>query len=513
MIRSLIQRVLRWAAEPAVVAQDAKKGISQSALSRIASTNTPPQAFGRPQAMDGVIPAEDHSAVMAMDDQLAPVYSFANALGFGGGGHHFPGYAFLSELSQRPEYRIVSEIPAKEATRKWIKLTNKGDEDLTDELSELDDYLKSMNLRSVFRDALEQDGLFGRAQFYIDMKKPGGGLAADDPNELTSPLLLSPAKIKKGSLLGFKLIEPIWTYPTVFNADKPLKPDFYRPMSWYVMGQKVHASRMLNFVSRPVADILKPSYNFGGVSMSQLCAPYIEGWIETRDSVTDLIHSFSTSGIKTNMESVSGGGTGDDLYNRIALYTQMRDNRGALVLDKDTEEFFQFNTPLGGLSELQKDKLEQICAISHIPAIKLLGIQPSGMNADSDGEIRVFYDWIHGLQEDVYTPNLSIALQIAQLSLWGEVNPDIGFEYVPLWQMDDKDLATVRKSDGDRDVAYIQAGVLAPEEVRASLAADPESGYDTIDVEDVPEPPAPPPMNGEEEEGSSEDDDDAPAQE
>jgi len=35
----------------------------------------------------------------------------------------WPGYAYLSELAQRPEYRVISNVIATEMTRKWIKLS------------------------------------------------------------------------------------------------------------------------------------------------------------------------------------------------------------------------------------------------------------------------------------------------------------------------------------------------------------------------------------------------------
>ncbi|WP_163505183.1 anti-CBASS protein Acb1 family protein, partial [Escherichia coli] len=75
----------------------------------------------------------------------------------------------------------------------------------------------------------------------------------------------------------------------------PLAADYYKPQSWYVMGKEVHASRFLSFVSRPVPDVLKAAYNFGGLSLSQIAEPYVDNWIRTRDSVGDMVHSYSTS--------------------------------------------------------------------------------------------------------------------------------------------------------------------------------------------------------------------------
>ena len=43
---------------------------------------------------------------------------------------------------------------------------------------------------------------------------------------------------------------------------------------------------------------------------------------------------------------------------------------------------------------------EQISSVSRIPLVKWTGISPSGLNASSEGEIRVYYDLIHSEQID-----------------------------------------------------------------------------------------------------------------
>ena len=58
-----------------------------------------------------------------------------------------------------------------------------------------------------------------------------------------------------------------------------------------------------------------------------------------------------------------------------------------------------------------------------------------------------------------------------------------------LKELDGKAAAEVRKTAADAGVAYIGAGVISPEEERERLAADPESGYVNLDVEDVPPKP------------------------
>ena len=443
------------------------------ALQRLPEKQPASYSLDFPTLPDGVKPNG-----LAMDS--SPLGNFGADCFFGTG---FIGYPRLAELAQISEYRSVSETTANEMTRQWIEIKSVGEEDNSEAIKQIEECYERLNVRDVFRKAIETDGLFGRGQILVQIK--------DHDGKLANPLLLTEKTIAKGSLKALVNIEPMWTTPAPYNAIDPTLPDFYKPKAWYVMAQEIHASRLFTLISRPVPDMLKPAYNFGGVSMTQLMMPYVERWLRTVDSVSDLLHSFSLSGIKTDMSAIlSGSDDGDtNIMLRAELYNRLRDNRGLMLLSKDEEEFFQFNTPLSGLDALLAQSQEQMAAPSHTPLVKLLGITPSGLNASTEGEIAVYYDYIRAMQENLLRDPLDKLLKLVQLHLFGKVNDNITFDFVPLQQMSKTELSTIRKSDTDRDVAYIQAGVVSAEEVRGRLASEPDSGYNGIDVEDVPEMP------------------------
>ena len=443
------------------------------ALQRLPEKQPASYSLDFPSLPDGVKPNG-----IAMDS--SPLGNFGADCFFGTG---FIGYPRLAELAQISEYRSVSETTANEMTRQWIEIKSVGEEDNSDLIKQIKECYERLNVRDAFRKAIETDGLFGRGQILVQIK--------DHDGKLANPLLLTEKTIAKGSLKALVNIEPMWTTPAPYNAIDPTQPDFYKPKAWYVMAQEIHASRLFTLISRPVPDMLKPAYNFGGVSMTQLMIPYVKRWLRTVDSVSDLLHSFSLSGIKTDMSAIlSGSDDGDtNIMLRAELYNRFRDNRGLMLLSKDDEEFFQFNTPLSGLDALLAQSQEQMAAPSHTPLVKLLGITPSGLNASTEGEIAVYYDHIRAMQENLLRDPLDKLLKLVQLHLFGKVNDNITFDFVPLQQMSGTELSTIRKSDTDRDVAYIQAGVVSAEEVRGRLASEPDSGYNGIDVEDVPEMP------------------------
>ena len=435
----------------------------------------------------GVIPASIENGILAMD---STPYDTLNQAYMGytyGYPDSFPGYPYLATLAQKPEYRKMVGTLAEEMTRKWVKLKTVGDDDKSERVKQLYDAMDRFKVKEKFKEAAEHDGYFGGGQIYIDVHSTRGVSAWTDPVELQSKLFLSNKKIGKGSLKGFTVIEPVWTYPGVYNTDNPMSADFYKPTEWFVMAKTVNASRMLDFVSRQVPDLLKSAYNFRGLSLTQIAEPYVNNWLRTRDSVSDLLHSFTIPVLSTNMATVLQGGGAENLINRLQMFNQCRDNRGAFAIDNDIQmpEKAEFiSAPLGSLDKLQAQSQEQMAAVSGIPLIKLLGISPAGLNASSEGELRVFYDYIHALQQAIFKDNLSHVLDVIQLSEFGDIDPDITFEFEPLYEMSEKERAEIRKIDADTDAVYVTNSILAGNEVRQKIANDPDSPYHSLDLSD-----------------------------
>lgn len=417
--------------------------------------------FTLPQMAPGVLP---RNATWALDSAFDNMSWLNNQQGFCGMG--FPGYTYLAELAQRSEYRAPTETIANEMTREWVKFTGADEK----KLKELQEAFEEFRVQDHLRALGLMDGFYGRGQLYINIK----GQESDVRRML--PLLYNPANIPRGSLLGFKPIEPVWTTPYMYNSNDPTRDDFYVPSAWYVLGKRTHATRLLTVVGRPLPDLLKPAYNFGGLSLSQMIEPYVVRWLKTVDGVNKMINNYSTSGVSTNMQAELAGEDGEAVK-RAHLFNVMRGNLGLMVLDKDSEEFFQYNTPLSELSKLQAQAQEHMAAPTHIPLVKLTGISPSGLNASSEGEIKVFYDFIAAEQENTLDTVLTAILKIVQCHLWGAIDPDIKHQWVPLDTPTDTELAQIRKSDADAAAIYIDRGTISPDEDRERLRNDPNSGY------------------------------------
>lgn len=486
----MFARILSWLsrrtppAPPIIKPPSIRKGMRRALASMQATATDALVGFPLkvPDLPRGVVP-EGKSPALAMDA------SFLAQINLTAG---FPGYPYLSNLATRAEFRAMASAMATEITREWIELTSKSDDGDNGKLKEIEAELIALGVRETVQRAVEHDCYFGRAQIFIDC-------CPEDNRD--KPLILDKRTVALGSLKRVTAVEPVWTTPSTYNTLDPSASDFFKPPLWFMLGKEVHASRLQTVITRPLPDLLKPAFNFGGMSLSQLAEPYVENWLRTRQSVADLINNFSTSVLATDMGQLLGEdpddpGAGGGLMNRAALFTQMRSNKGLMVVDKDREEFVQVNTPLSGLHELQAQSQEHMCAVSRMPAIVLTGISPSGLNASSDGEIRIFYDWIAAQQEAYWRKPIETIIQVIQLSKYGEIDPDIGFVWKPLYQMTPAELADIRLKNAQASTAHIQNGVIDPSEERERLAADPESGYLGLDTDLVIVQPEPEPTLG-----------------
>ena len=125
-------------------------------------------------------------------------------------------------------------------------------------------------------------------------------------------------------------------------------------------------------------------------------------------------------------------------------------------------------------------------SVSRIPLVKLTGISPSGLNATAEPEIRCYYDTISAYQNRFFRPHLTRVINFAQLSLWGEIDPELTFNFEPLWESSEKEVADLQKAEAERDQVYVDMGAFSPEEIRKIKIDNPKLPYTNLNPEELP---------------------------
>ena len=435
---------------------------------------------------------------LAQDSALAAsgAYSLiAHALEMGqiGGQNTFLGYGILQNIAQNPLIRACVEVVADDLTANWIQLESPADEvdDLDVSAVKAPSYSKRdrieqafrlLNIKRLLNDAAAMDGYEGGAFLFIDTGAVGEKLA--EPLNKTE----KSAELVPGGMLRFVLIDPVNVAPGDYNSRDPLKPDYFHPEWWFVLGKRVHSSRLIRIVSNEPLTLMRPAYNFMGVPQAQLIWDYVMHFQENRASANRLLNKFSLTCIKTSLQETlfQQGGTAQ-IDKRFALLARHRNNDGILAVDKDAEDVVQINTPLSGVREMVQQSLEHLAAVNRIPAVKLLGISPSGFNATGESDIRNYYDHIASKQEKILRPALEEIIKCVSLWLWGEPDAGIKFSFAPMSQDDEAAIAGAQNQRAASIAALVGSGVISPEEARHYLKNTKNSGFEFIDVDDAPD--------------------------
>ena len=211
--------------------------------------------------------------------------------------------------------------------------------------------------------AAEKNGYLGGCLLFID--------TGEEISELVNPLIFDARTFPIGSLKGFKIKDPYTVYPGVYNATNPLSQNYYKPSLWYVQGVPVHSSRFLFFRESEMEDMLKPAYNFFGMSLAQKVLDAVSHYTADRESASKLLKKVSLVILKTDMQDVLTGGGDLDLKNRCQYFVNNWDYEGMAVIDKDTEDMAIFNNTLSGVIDIVRQAMEYVAAMFNEPATKM----------------------------------------------------------------------------------------------------------------------------------------------
>lgn len=406
----------------------------------------------------------------------------------------FMGYGALQQIAQSGLIRACIETVSDDMTRAWIEFVQEqggkdapgaeADDSESSEaerrLAAIEKEFKRLRLQETMHEACCMTGYYGGCLLFLDTGAVGEDLAL--------PLSLEAwgrEAGERGFLKGIRCIDPVNVSPGRVNYSQPLRADYYVPQSWYVLGQEVHASRLLRVYANEPPLLARPSYNFLGIPQAQLLWDYCAHFQSNRDSVNRLLDKFSQLVMKTAMTDLITGGAADmsALQTRLAMLAQSRSTDGIIAIDKDAEDLVKLETPLSGITDIVRQSLEIVACLNRTPAVKLLGISPSGFNSTGESDIRNYYDHIASQQEKVLRPALERILQVVQRSLFGSVDTSVGFVFQSLSEEDESAKATTQQIHINNICALLDRDIISTEEARRMLAEDPDSGLDGLDPE------------------------------
>ena len=383
--------------------------------------------------------------------------------------HRFIGWQLCAILAQHWLINKACTIPVEDALRHGFTIVSDTGNLDAEELQKLKLSLRDYDVHRMLSRFLRKGRVFGLmiAIFHVD---------SDDPDYYLHPF--NPDAVTPGSYRGITVVEPYWCAPQLSYDDinNPASPDFYNPTWWKIYDRLYHRSHLAIFCQDEVADILKPSYFYGGIPVPQKILSRVYAAERTADEAPALAMSKRTTILKTDSERALANF--DEFMETLSKWIRLRDNFAVKVIDKEEEDLNQIDTTLTDFDTVMMGQYQLVAAAADVPATKLLGTSPKGFNATGEYEESSYHETLESLQEAHGTPFLEKHLLLAARS--SGIRTDdlvLTVAWNPVDSPTAKEYADIRKVLIEHDVAAVEAGVLTPEQVLQRLYADENSGF------------------------------------
>lgn len=387
----------------------------------------------------------------------------------------FVGYGVLQQIAQQGLIRACIQTVSDDLSRKWIKIDGCDD---PQKLEILENELKKLHIKDLFHKAVTTTGYMGGAFIFIDTGE----------DDLTLPLAINDlsAELKEDSKVKFVVVDPVNVSPIEYNCIDPLRDDYMRPRMWQVLGKRVHASRLLSFVENQPPMLLKPNYNFLGIPQAQILWDYVMHFNQTRASTARLLEKISLLVVQTDMDAVLSDEHGIELFDaKMEFLERYRNNDSVFVCDKESEGVMNVQTTIAGCTDVVRQSLELIACINRTPAVKLLGISPSGFNATGESDLKNYYDYISSKQE-LYREQIQTIINVIQLCEFGTIDPAITFKFEPLNEENKASQAMTAQTKIGALTQLVDRQAISAEELRTAVREDEDLGLSFLD-EELPE--------------------------
>ena len=387
----------------------------------------------------------------------------------------FVGYGVLQQIAQQGLIRACIQTVSDDLSRKWIKIDGCDD---PQKLEIIENELKKLHIKDLFHKAVTTTGYMGGAFIFIDTGE----------DDLTLPLAINDlsAELKEGSKVKFVVVDPVNVSPIEYNCIDPLRDDYMQPRMWQVLGKRVHASRLLSFVENQPPMLLKPNYNFLGIPQAQILWDYVMHFNQTRASTARLLEKISLLVVQTDMDAVLSDEHGIELFDaKMEFLERYRNNDSVFVCDKESEGVMNVQTTIAGCTDVVRQSLELIACINRTPAVKLLGISPSGFNATGESDLKNYYDYISSKQE-LYREQIQTIINVIQLCEFGTIDPAITFKFEPLNEENKASQAMTAQTKIGALTQLVDRQAMSAEELRTAVREDEDLGLSFLD-EEMPE--------------------------
>lgn len=352
--------------------------------------------------------------------------------------------------------RKIVDIPALDATRRWRAWqADKG------QIEKIEAEEMRLALRSKVRQAMTRARLFGGAAIFI-----GTG-------EGNTSTPLKAEAIKSGGVRYLAVMSRRQLSPTEKEQD-PQQELYGKPKAYRLAGSQldIHPSRLVIFTGgeHPEPELASANEFGWGDSVLQAIFESIKQSDGTMANVASLVFEAKVDVIKIPdfMDRVQDPEFRKQVLERIQLAATAKGINGTLLLDA-LEGYETKSASFSTLPDIIDRFLQAVSGAADIPATRLLGQSPSGLNSTGEADLRNYYDRIQAMQELDVSPALSLLDDCLIRSALGTRPEQIHYIWNPLWQQTASERSENNKRTADT-IKVLTETKLWPEDALSKAA-------------------------------------------
>ena len=362
--------------------------------------------------------------------------------------------------------RII-DMPSEDMTRAWYRLSSSLSEEQVHVLRRLE---ARHSVKQELTNALRWARLYGGSLALMVIRGEEDRL--DQP--LDTDMLLP------GCFQGLLVLDRAQgIQPSVRLVSDLDDPDFGLPESYTVNLESesfrtvtLHHSRVLRFVGRELPRTETVRENYWGASEMEHIQEELLKRSAASANIAQLLFQANITTLKmSDLGDLLSAGTEEQ--RRSVLRAMEAENRfrtsfGVQLLSRD-DALETHSYSFAGLGEIYEQFMMDMAGAAEIPATKLFGRSPQGMNATGESDLRNYYDMIASLQERQLRPALEKLLPVMAVSCWGYVPEDLEIVFEPVMTTSPTERAELVSKLSSDVIQAFQAGLLTREEALAEL--------------------------------------------
>ena len=256
-------------------------------------------------------------------------------------------------------------------------------------------------------------------------------------------------------------------------------PDFGLPVSYTVnldtedcRSVTLHHSRVLRFVGRELPRMEAVRENFWGASEMEHIMDELLKRSAASANIAQLLFQANITTLKmSDWGDVLSAGTEEQrrgVEYAMGVENRFRTSFGIQLLSRD-DSYETHAYSFAGLSGIYEQFMMDMAGAAEIPATKLFGRSPQGMNATGESDLRNYYDMIASLQERMLRPALEKLLPVMALSCWGEIPDDLEFVFEPVMTASPAERAELVRTLSSDVIEAFRCGLLTRDQALAEL--------------------------------------------